>query len=353
MSVLSEGRYNEPQYLNCPLQKDVNMTLYDVVTLGETMIRLTPPGQKRLETAVTLDVEVGGSESNTAVGLARLGLRVAWLSRLTDNPLGHLIAGTLRRFGVDTSHVVWTEGDRVGLYFLEEGDAPRGGQVFYDRRDSAVSKMQPTDLPADLFRPDGARLLHVTGITPALSQSLAATALDAVQRAKAAGWLISFDLNYRSKLWTTEAASAGCEPFLQQADIVFAPLRDACAFWSLPTDADQVLDTLMTRFQPSVAVLTLGAEGAAALDQTGARYRQGAVQAGGVGRVGGGDAFTAGFLYGFLTSQPADALSAALRWGTAVAALKYTIPGDLPLIERAEAARLVADEAGGKTGLIR
>lgn len=328
------------------------MTFYDVVTLGETMIRLTPPGQKRLETAITLDVEVGGSESNTAVGLARLGLRVCWLSRLTDNPLGHLIAGTLRRFGVDTSRVVWTEDDRVGLYFLEEGDAPRGGRVFYDRRDSAVSRMQPTDLPTDLFQPQGGRLLHVTGITPALSPSLAETALDAVRRAKEAGWLISFDLNYRSKLWTSESAAVGCEPFLRQADVVFAPLRDASVFWSLPAKADTVLDALMERYHASVCVLTLGAEGAAALDQTGRRYRQPVFQAGGVGRVGGGDAFTAGFLYGYLTSTSTD-VDSALRWGTAVAALKYTLPGDLPLIERTEAARLVAAETMTQTGLIR
>src|SRR5512144_599786 len=108
------------------------MSTYDVVTLGETMLRFTPPDFKRLEQTSSFNAEVGGSESNLAIGLARLGLKVLWLSRLTDNPLGRLIEGTIARQGVDTSRVIWTEADRVGLYFLEEGKAPRQSKVIYD-----------------------------------------------------------------------------------------------------------------------------------------------------------------------------------------------------------------------------
>ncbi len=142
------------------------MPRYDVVTLGETMLRLTPPGLKRLEQAMSFEIEVGGTESNMAIGLARLGLKVLWLSRLTDNPLGRLIARTIASHGVDTSRVVWTADDRIGLYFLEEGRAPRGSKVTYDRRHSAISQMRPAELPVELFHADGARLLHLTGITP-------------------------------------------------------------------------------------------------------------------------------------------------------------------------------------------
>lgn len=173
------------------------MASYDVVTLGETMLRLTPPNLRRLEQATTLDIEVGGTESNVAIGLSRLGLKVAWLSRLTDNPLGRLITSRITAHGVDTTHVCWTAADRVGVLFYEMGKAPRGSQVLYDRRYSAVSRMQAADLPQDLFCPDGARLLHTTGITLALGQALTDTAHHALRLAKAAGWMVSFDMNYR------------------------------------------------------------------------------------------------------------------------------------------------------------
>jgi 2-dehydro-3-deoxygluconokinase len=175
---------------------------YDVVTLGETMLRFTPPALRRLEQTHDFELHVGGSESNTSVGLARLGLKVAWLSRLTDNALGHIVARTIASHGADTSQVVWTPEDRVGLYFLEEGKAPRGSQVIYDRKDSAVSKMQPSDLPIYLFTQGNAKLFHTTGITLALSESAKATATKALELAKNAGWRVSFDVNYRAKLWT-------------------------------------------------------------------------------------------------------------------------------------------------------
>src|SRR5688500_13638874 len=114
-----------------------NKPSIDVVTMGETMLRFTPPGRTRLEQAHELQLHVGGSESNTAVGLARLGLRTAWFSRLPDTALGRLISGELARYGVDVQHIVWCNDSRVGLYFLEEGGPPRGSQVIYDRRDSA------------------------------------------------------------------------------------------------------------------------------------------------------------------------------------------------------------------------
>jgi 2-dehydro-3-deoxygluconokinase len=147
------------------------MTRCDVVTLGETMLRLTPANYRRLEQASALDIEVGGTESNMAIGLARLGLKPIWLSRLTNNPMGRLIAGALAAQGVDTSHVVWTDDDRVGVLFFEIGKAPRGSRVIYDRQGSAGSRMRPEELPHDLFQPDRARLFHTTGVTPSLTDT--------------------------------------------------------------------------------------------------------------------------------------------------------------------------------------
>src|SRR3954454_7288777 len=179
---------------------------HDVITFGEAMIRLSPPNFRRLEQARSLDVQVGGAELNTAVALARLGRQTAWVSRLTDNPLGRLIANQAREAGVSTEHVVWTRDERVGLYFLEFGAAPRASSVLYDRKGAAIAGIKPGMVPWDrVFA--GARWFHVTGITPALSASAAAVTREAMQAAKAAGVSTSVDLNYRVKLWT--GAEAG------------------------------------------------------------------------------------------------------------------------------------------------
>src|SRR5215469_3508700 len=136
---------------------------FDVITFGEAMIRLSPPNYRRLEQARTLDVQVGGAELNTAVGLARLGRTTAWVSRLTDNPLGRLIANHAREAGVSTEHIVWTPEDRVGVYFLEFGAAPRASSVLYDRKGAAIAGIRPGMISwQNIFA--GARWFHVTGI---------------------------------------------------------------------------------------------------------------------------------------------------------------------------------------------
>src|SRR6516164_1121016 len=135
----------------------------DIVTFGEAMVRLSPANFRRLEQARSLDVQVGGAELNTAVALARLGRSTAWVSRLTDNPLGRLIANHAREAGVSTGHVLWTPEDRVGVYYLEFGAAPRASSVLYDRKGAAVANVRPGMVPwAKVFA--GARWFHVTGI---------------------------------------------------------------------------------------------------------------------------------------------------------------------------------------------
>src|SRR5438552_9987408 len=158
----------------------------DVITFGEAMIRLSPPNFRRLEQADRLDVQVGGAELNTAVGLARLGRPSAWVSRLTDNPLGRLIANRAREAGVSSEYVLWTKDDRVGLYFLEFGAAPRASGVLYDRKGAAIAGIQPgmADWKKAL---EGCRWFHTTGITPALSDSAAAVTKEALVAARAAG----------------------------------------------------------------------------------------------------------------------------------------------------------------------
>lgn len=320
------------------------MTRCDVVTLGETMLRLTPANYRRLEQASALDIEMGGTESNMAIGLARLGLVPVWLSRLTDNPMGRLIAGALAAQGVDTSHVVWTNEDRVGVIFFEIGKAPRGSRVIYDRQGSAVSRMRSEELPRDLFQPGAARLFHTTGVTLALTPSLTDTAHRALQLAKAAGWLVSFDVNYRRTLWSPAAAREGCEAYAKAADILFIPHGDACELYEFDADtpAEHMVKTLAGRYPQATIALTMGAEGAMGCEPGGEIVRQTAFPAEEVDRLGGGDAFAAGFLYGYLnTSDHRHRLATALQWGAATAALKYTIPGDAPLVERHEVEALI------------
>ena len=314
---------------------------YDVVTMGEVMLRFTPPDNLRVEQADFLQVHVAGSEANTAVGLSRLGLRVSYITRLTDNYLGHRIANAAREQGVDTSHIVWTDEDRVGVYFFEEAVEPRPSLVLYDRKNSAASKMQPKDLP-DIFTPGGARLFHVSGITVGISESSAETVRAAVQRAKAAGWQISFDLNYRAALWTYEKAEQVCDEFFAAADLLFFPIRDAiqvfqCADGAAPAT---VTDQIAARYPNANIVLTLGEDGAICRTKAGQYWEQPAYQTTTrVGRIGGGDAFNAGFLCSYLQDGMTEA---ALKWGAASAALKYTLPGDFPLIRRVEVERLIA-----------
>lgn len=323
------------------------MTRYDVVTFGESMMRLTPPGDLRIEQTRSFDIWVGGTESNTAVGLARLGMDVAWFSRLPASPLGRFISNRVAQYGVDVDHVVWAEDERLGIYFHEKAQPPRASEIIYDRRDSAMSRMQPADLPAELFRAGESRLFHTTGITLAISGSAKKTAREAMWLAKAADWRISFDTNYRGKLWSGADAAAGCDHAMSVADLVFCPYGDYQVMFGEATPSAAIAD-LATRYPATLIVMTLGKDGSQAITPDGEVLRQPAILADEVGRIGGGDAFAAGFIYAWLTEGD---VRTALKWGAALSSLKYTIPGDLPLVDYDAVAALAAGGAGG--GLIR
>lgn len=320
------------------------MKQYDVLTFGESMMRLTPPGFLRIEQTNTFDIWVGGTESNTAVGLARLGMDVAWLSRLPASPLGRYICNRIAQYGVDVSNVVWADDERLGIYFHEKAESPRDSEIIYDRRDSAMSRIKPSDLPSELFREGASRLFHVTGITLAISETARATVHEALSRAKSAGWRISFDTNYRSKLWTGEEAGEGCDYAMSMADVVFCPLGDYQVMYGAAS-ANEAIVRLTERYKDTLIVMTLGKDGAQACTTDGEVLRQSAILAGQVGRIGGGDAFAAGFLYAWLNDGD---VATALKWGVALSALKYTIPGDLPLVDHDAVAALVAGASGGE-----
>ncbi len=312
----------------------------DVLTFGETMLRLSPPGRLRLAQATSLDVWVAGSESNVAAALAVLGLTVSWVSRLPDNPPGRKVADALRAANVDVSHVVWTPpAERVGLLYSEAGAEPRAGAVFYDRAHSAASFLSPPDLPDALF--DTHRHLHVSGITPALSVSCADAVTDAVARAKARGRTVSLDINYRAKLWTPEAAADTLALLIPSADLLFCARDDAARLFGLSGDDAARASSLRARFGVPVAVLTAGADGATACDVNRCRTVPAVPVETTVERFGSGDAFAAGFLAEYLRGS---ALEDALQMGAAAGALKRTILGDLLLATRADVESVRARE---------
>lgn len=320
---------------------------FDVVTLGETMIRFSPVGLERLEQAVSLEVHVGGSESNTAVGLARLGWNVCWLSRLTDNPLGRKIVSAIAAQHVDTSHVVWTNQDRIGTYYFEQGVAPRASAVVYDRAASAFSRYEASELLRSPFR--GAKLFHATGISMALGETTRRLMSRALEFASEERVQISFDFNFRSKLWTMADARRYCNEWVRRCDVLFMARRDAAAWLEVPEELeDEVLLRKMAEGREGrCTVLTLGARGAIAWD-AGQVVSKSTRAADGVGRLGGGDAFSAGFLCGWLHGW---SLEERLRWGNAAAGIKYSIPGDLPLFSREEIAQALQSPEG--TGVVR
>lgn len=307
---------------------------YDVFTLGETMIRFTPRGFTRLEEAAGLEVRIGGTESNVAIALARLGLRAAWASRLPRNPLGELVARRIRSFGVDISEVRWIEGARMGLYFIEPGAAPRSSLVLYDRERSAASTMEPADFDWAVL--DRSRHLHVTGITPALSPSAAATTARAIQEARSRGRSVSLDVNYRAKLWSPEAAREGLLALIRDVDLLISTSSDAAVVFGLEGPGEEVARGLGALTRAPLVALTLGAGGALLWDRSRFHLAE-PYPVHAVDRVGAGDAFDAGLLWGFLQ----DDAPRGLTYGMAMAALKHTLPGDEFISSLAEVEALI------------
>ena len=295
-----------------------------VVGIGETLVRLAPRDGDTLEAAPTLAVHIGGTEANVCAGLAHLGVPTAWISRLPATPLGRRIAVTIRGYGVNVDGVVWTPEGRAGLMLLQPGVGLRGAEVLYYRRDSAFAGIDPDAVAWDIL--DGARIVHLTGVTPALGRNPSRLVSRAITEARRRGVRISFDVNYRATLWDPSAARKSIEPLLRGLDIVTLNDRDASAVFGERGDPPKVARALRSRFRCGILVLTLGALGALAAD--GAEiHRHPAYPTEIIDRIGRGDAFVAGFLYGYL----ARGTAAGLQYGAAMAALKQTYRGDVCL----------------------
>lgn len=311
-----------------------------ILCLGETMIMFAPPGHELMEHSPTFRALIGGAEANVAVGLVRLGLTAGWIGKLPRNAMGRWVINGTRRYGVDTAGVVWAETGRVGTFYVEFGAKPRPTKTIYDRAGSAATTLTADELDWDYIA--GAQWLHLTGITPALSATCRAAVPEIVRRARSLGVQVSFDLNYRSKLWAPADARAAWAEILPHTNLIITTEPDA----ALVLDAEvnrsrQGRETAVRRlfdaYGPDAVVLTCSGDGSLTYDGREVHTLP-TWPLEPVNRLGAGDAFVAGLLYGLIKAD----LRTALAYGNAMSALKFTIPQNLPLIDREDVERLLA-----------
>lgn len=316
------------------------MARFDLVGLGEVMLRLAAPPPGRLSQARALDVQFGGAEANVLAACARLGLRTALITAVpAEHVLGDRLVRDFTAHGVDCGGVFRRPASRLGLYFLEYGSGPRPVRVLYDRRDSALARLVPEEVDWSLVRE--ARILHLCGITPALGANLRAVVRRALDEADAAGIPVSFDVNYRARLWSPTEAREGFAEILPRARFLFVGSDDAATVFGLSGPPERVLEGLGALAPRATVALTLGEAGCAVLGGGGVVRPSRLYSLDPIDRLGAGDAYAAGFLWATLDGRPLqDAVDAA----TALAALKCTIWGDVALVTRAELLELLASD---------
>ena len=313
------------------------MNHYDVTTIGETMLRLSVPAGERLETAPRFDVHPGGAESNVAALLARLERRTAWCGALPDSALGRRVAGALRAAGVDVDHIAWRATGRIGTYYVEFSQPPRPIQVIYDRADSCAAQLGPDGVGWDALL--ATRLLHLTGITPALSPSCRALTAEAIARARAAHVPISFDVNYREKLWPPAEAAAALRPLIAGVDLLFCGQGDAQRVFGCTGAPQAVLGQLLELSGAHTVVMSIGDGGVLATAEGGV-FAADAVPVSIVDRLGAGDALAAGVIDGWLDGD----LAGGLRRGVVLAALALSQHGDMVVTTGSEMEALLAGQ---------
>lgn len=309
----------------------------DVVTIGETMLRLSPPPGVSLEHAAEFSVRAAGTESNVAITLCRLGTSAGWISRLVDNPLGRRVAAEIRAHGVDVSRVLWTADGRIGTYFVEPAVTPRSARVIYDRGHSAFATIDPNQVDWAYVRT--ARHLHLTGITPSLSPACRALAARAATEARSAGRTVSFDINYRARLWPPEDARTALQSMLEGVDVIFSTAEDARMLLDSKGPAEETCELIARRFRPRVAVVTDDVRCVCA--QGGRLITRDGYQVTAVDRIGAGDAFAGGFIHGWLGE---DSIERGLEYGMAAAALKHTYHGDVAWITLDDVRNLISGQ---------
>jgi 2-dehydro-3-deoxygluconokinase len=292
----------------------------EVVTMGECMAVLYPPDPVTLDDTRSLLLDIGGAEANLSIALCRLGRSARFISLVGDDPFGQRMRTTLAREGVDVTYLTTTTKAPTGVFFREW--LPDGARrVYYYRANSAASTLGPDDLRLEMFA--GARVVHLTGITPVLSASCAAACARAIELAHEAGALVSFDPNYRARLWSPEAARAALQPLMRQSDIILMGHEDAAAVLGPEYDEESAM-RIAAEMGAKIVVLKRAERGALALVD-GVTYNVPAAPATMVDPVGAGDGFNAGFLTGWLRG---DSIDDALALGAKIGAAAVGKLGD-------------------------
>ena len=337
-----------------------------VVTFGETMLRLSPPGFERLLQSPQLVASFGGGEANVAVALAGFGNPARYATVLPDsNPIADALLGELRRMGVDETHVLRAKG-RMGVYFVEAGANQRPSKVVYDRENSAIALAKPGDVDwARVF--EGGTWFHITGITPALSQSAADLSLEGMRAARAAGLTVSCDLNYRKNLWKYgKPAPQVMKELFQLVDIGIANEEDCQAALGIASSADvhsgridpshyrALAESVMSAY-PNLKMMAITLRESISASHNGwsaclhdgrefLRSRHYDITHI-VDRVGAGDSFAAGLIFGLLNL---DGHAAAIEFAAAASCLKHSIPGDFARLARSEVEQLLKGDGSGR-----
>jgi len=335
------------------------------ITFGEIMLRLKPPGFERFLQSPVFEATFGGGEANVAVGLSRFGMNVAYVSVIPDNPIGEACIQELRKYGIDTS-LITRKGNRLGVYFLEPGANQRPSRVIYDRLGSAIAEARPGDIDWDRVF-DGATWFHITGITPALSLSASELSLEAVKKAKEKGLTVSCDLNFRKKLWKYgKPAPEVMGELVQYIDIAIGNEEDCQKSLGVGVELDvksgkldpekyrELTDKVLELFS-NIKKIALTMRESHSADYNGwsavlnnrstfSVSRKHEIHDI-VDRVGSGDTFAAGLIYGL---NNLDTDKKALEFATAASCLMHSISGDLPLVSLDEVTSLVGGEASGR-----
>lgn len=314
------------------------MTRFDVTAIGEGGLRLSVPSGIRLERTASLDVNVAGAEANVLSGLASLGWKTGWISALPETPLARRVECQLRSYGVDLAGVHHAPGGRLGTYYVEYGPAPRPTQVHFDRADTAFTRMTTADVDWDLLL--DTRIIHMTGITAALSPTVMEILTETLDRAEAARVPVSFDVNYRANLWTPTEATRALQPFIERAEILFVRQEDLQTLYGYDEDPSKALEAALSLTKARHVVMSRGEQGvSASLD--GRRVTVPALPVDIVDRLGAGDGLAAGFLHAWLDGH----VEVAAEHGAAMAALALAQMGEQVITNREELAAVMLGSA--------
>jgi len=303
-------------------------SMIDVISYGEVMLRFTPERYRTFLSSNTWNVEVGGTEANVLVALSLLGLKTEFISFFPDNFLGFKAISELKKYGVGVEKVRLIPEGRMGLYFVELHHRSKGIRVLYDRRDSSFSIGVLSDTDLEFIRK--AKLIHLTGVTPSLSEVCKSNVIK-ICTSKKDSQILSFDINYRKKLWGEKECRRFLDIILPFVDILFVKKEDYNLLFEEENNEEKILYKLQKTYgKDKIYVLTQGEEGCSVLYKD-EYFSQQAYNTDVVDRIGAGDAFVAGFLYGYLKGKD---LKNSAKYGSLLASIKMSIFGDFPALDR-------------------